>query len=147
MDKYSESSQSENLNKRRKLRRESTIAEKNPWKRLRNRNLGYKFRRQHNVGYYIADFYCARLLLAVEIDGDIHLLKEHLEYDKERDRVFQSKGVTVFRFTNDRVMNEIDNVCSEIVAVCCEMGRPHPLAPSPASGEGEQEYTMLSPLS
>ena len=120
MDKYSEGSRAENHSKRRKLRRESTVAEKNLWERLRNRNLSYKFRRQHNVGYYIADFYCARLMLAVEIDGGIHLQRDHLEYDKERDRIFRSKGVRVLRFTNDRVMNEMDKVCDEIVAVCDE---------------------------
>lgn len=61
---------------RRLLRRNATQAEQILWERLRNSQLGVKFRRQYGIGHYIADFCCPRKKLVVEVDGGIHLEKE-----------------------------------------------------------------------
>jgi len=70
--------------KRRRLRNEMTRAECELWKYLRRRNLrGYKFRRQFSIDIYIIDFYCPQLKLAVEVDGDTHLLMKKLNMIKK----------------------------------------------------------------
>ena len=71
------------LHRSRELRQPLTPAERKLWTMLRNRNLaGYKFRRQHLIGHFIVDFYCAQVRLVVEIDGDIH--SRQVEYDAAR---------------------------------------------------------------
>ena len=89
----------------RELRQNETKAEKIVWHLLRNRGfLGLKFRRQHQIGLYIADFYCDELKLILELDGSIHLKKEQKEKDKLRDEYFKSEGFIVFRFKNNIVL-------------------------------------------
>lgn len=75
----------------RQLRREMTPAERVLWDRLRNRRfLGLKFRRQHPLGRFIADFYCAEHRLVIELDGDVHLARR--EYDQARTNALQNYG-------------------------------------------------------
>jgi len=105
----------------RDLRNIQTPSEKKLWEVLRRKSLfGYKFLRQHPVFYridknwvdfYIADFYCARLMLIIELDGSSHHGKE--EYDQERDEKLLSKGMAVFRFKNEE-LNDINNIIVEI---------------------------------
>ena len=68
----------------RELRQPLTPMEAALWGILRNRNLNYKFRRQHEIEFFIIDFYCAEVKLCIEIDGDIHLTLEQQEYDAAR---------------------------------------------------------------
>jgi len=76
-----------------------TEAESLLWERLRGRRLGgYKFRRQHPLGPFIADFYCAESHLVVEIDGDIH--DRQVEQDQARTNQFELYGYRVIRFEN-----------------------------------------------
>ncbi len=70
----------------------------------------FRFRRQRPIGSYIADFYCSRLKLVIEIDGDSHFDGRAQQYDQERTRYFESLGLTVIRFGNDEVMRQIDGV-------------------------------------
>ena len=70
------------------LRKEITPQEKILWQKLRNSSLGYRFRRQHSIGNFIADFYCATKKLAIELDGSQHL--DNTEYDQERTNYFES---------------------------------------------------------
>ena len=67
--------------RRKELRKNQTKAEEILWFELRNNKLGAKFKRQHSIGGYIADFYCHTLKLVIEIDGGIHKSKEQREYD------------------------------------------------------------------
>ena len=91
--------------RRQALRRNATIAERALWRLLRSRQLeGYKFRRQHAVGPYILDFYCAPGRLAVEVDGSQHYTSTGLADDALRTLYLRAAGVRVLRFTNVEVL-------------------------------------------
>lgn len=90
-----------NLEFRRALRREATSAERLMWKLLRGRRFdGAKFRRQHSIGPYVADFYCAEHRLVVELDGHQHQFATERRHDSTRDAYLRTLGLTVLRFTN-----------------------------------------------
>lgn len=102
----------------RALRKETTEAEDKLWQHLRNKKLnGLKFRRQHPLHNYIADFYCHEAKLVIEIDGAVHTTKDNAEYDKGRTYELQELGVTVLRFWNDEVMNDIKMVLVKVEEV------------------------------
>ena len=99
------------------MRKEMTSAEKLLWSKLCNKQFnGYKFRKQHPIGRYIADFYCHDLKLIIEIDGDIH--NERKEYDENRDVFLKADGYTVLRFSNDEIENTLEDVL-ETIRKCC----------------------------
>lgn len=101
--------------KRRHLRSHMTLQEVRLWARLQKRGLvGYKFRRQHQIGPYIVDFYCPRLKLAIELDGGYHFELEQRAYDRERQRYIESLGVKVVRYTNADVDSDIDAVLEDL---------------------------------
>ena len=116
------------------LRKEMTSAEKELWNELRNRKLNnLKFRRQHPFQNYIADFYCHELGLVIEIDGGIHNVADNKLYDSDRTSALNDLSLTVIRFSNQRVMENIDEVLIEIKLIPAKL--PHPHTPSP-KGEG-----------
>ena len=86
---YNKNNQKEN---RRNLRRAMTPAEGILWAHIRNRKLGYKFRRQYGISKYIADFYCPELKLVIEIDGGEHYEKENINKDSLRTEYFNNFG-------------------------------------------------------
>jgi very-short-patch-repair endonuclease len=97
------------------LRKKSTAAEDLMWQMLRNRKVaGYKFRRQHPLKYFVADFYCHEALLVIEVDGSIHELEHIKQYDQNREQEITDLGITFLRFTNDSVFTEPDTVISAI---------------------------------
>ena len=81
---------------------------------LRCSPLGYKFRRQHPIGNYIADFYCHQLKFVIEVDGYIHYRADIKKSDEERQRVLESEGIKVMRFTNQEIMKDRENVIEKI---------------------------------
>ncbi|MFZ5653410.1 MAG: HsdR family type I site-specific deoxyribonuclease [Pseudomonadota bacterium] len=98
-----------------KLRKKQTPAEEMLWSLLRNRRLvGAKFRRQHQFGDYILDFYCAEAKLAVECDGEPHGTQQRRAIDQQRDAYLRSQGLTVLRFSNDTVIADTESVLAEI---------------------------------
>jgi len=104
---------SEQIQSRAKqLRRRMTPAEAKLWQHLRNGQLnGAWFRRQHAVGPYIVDFFCAKAKLVVEIDGDSHGDPEQQKYDAERTQwLNEQKHYRVMRFWNNDVLRNIDGV-------------------------------------
>ena len=105
----------------RELRQPLTPMEASLWRQLRNRNLGFKFRRQHEIEFFIIDFYCAEVKLCIEIDGASHLEKEQQEYDTARTEYLEWLGRKVIRFTNDDVRFNIHAVVQEILDTCNEM--------------------------
>lgn len=102
----------------RNLRKRMTDAEKFLWELLRDRQLNnLKFRRQHPLWNYIADFYCPELKLVIELDWSIHNTKEQKEIDKERDFIMREYWLTVKRFKNSEVFDDIEKVLQEIITI------------------------------
>ena len=99
----------------RELRAEHTRAEEVLWTFLRNRQLyGAKFRRQHPIGRFIADFYCHGTLLVVELEGGIHGSAAQVEYDRVRFESLVQQGYKVLRFENRDVDDDLDQVLRKI---------------------------------
>ncbi len=100
---------------RKKLRKSLTPAEAFLWRHLQNRKLeGRKFRRQHSIENYIADFYCPEERLVVELDGQGHFNPTAQEYDLKRTETLNSLGITVLRFENRLVFENLNSVLQEI---------------------------------
>ena len=98
------------------LRRTLTPPEVALWQALRARKLaGLRFRRQHPVGPWIVDFYCAERRLAVEVDGEVHGMGD-LDRDARRDADLTRRGVRVMRFAARDVLHEIDGVVAMIAS-------------------------------
>jgi len=129
----------------RQQRRKQTEAESLLWQHLRKRQLrGFKFRRQHQFGDYVADFYCAEAQLVIESDGPIHTEAGRWHHDQLRDAYMTSQGLRVIRFTNEQVLNDLPSVLHEIAGYLPEKRKessynsslgplPNPLP----EGEGE----------
>jgi very-short-patch-repair endonuclease len=85
------------------------------WSKLKNRQMhGERFLRQYGVDQYVLDFYCPRLKLAIEIDGDSHFMPGAEEQDKARQEYIESFGIQFLRFTNEDVYKNIDGVCQTL---------------------------------
>ena len=113
----------------RRLRQRPTDAEEILWACLRNRRTtGAKFRRQHPLGRYIADFYCQDARLAVELDGGVHDIVAQGEYDAIRQEELEQRGVRVLRIRNAEVTNDLPATLRRIVEV---LKTPSPPAPLP----------------
>jgi very-short-patch-repair endonuclease len=97
------------------LRKKMTVCEKILWKRLKDKNIrGVKFRRQHPIGYYIADFYCHEARLVIEVDGPVHSNSERKEHDENRTAELDRLGIRVIRFTNKEIKTNIKRVMQTI---------------------------------
>jgi len=120
----------------RELRERQTPAEEMVWSLLRNRQLmGLKFRRQHQIGDYVVDFYCDEKKLVIELDGSVHDTPERKSKDQKRDAYLSSLGVTILRFPNAQLLNNPEDVLTQIANHCTD-------SPSPSGrgvgGEGPQ---------
>ena len=91
-----------------------TEAESLLWFYLSNKQLGVRFRRQHIIGQYIADFACLEKMLIIELDGGYHSLPEQQISDEQRTANLQERGYRVIRFTNEELFNGIDLVLTKI---------------------------------
>ncbi len=99
------------------LRRNMTEAELVLWEVLKGKKLcGRKFRRQHSIGYYIADFYCPSEKMVIELDGQHHYTPEGIEKDLERDKHLELMNIKVLRFENAEVLNNLTAVLKAIKA-------------------------------
>lgn len=95
------------------LRKKMTDSENLLWERLKRKQIkNLKFRRQHPIGFLIADFYCHEIKLVIEVDGEIH--KQKVEWDDGRTAEFERMGISILRFTNDEISKSIDEVIDEI---------------------------------
>jgi very-short-patch-repair endonuclease len=138
----------------RDLRKDPTPTEAILWAELRGKRLnGIKFRRQQPVGPFIVDFYAPSLRLVVEIDGAVHHLQQ--EADQTRQMVLESLDLTILRFSDAQVESDLVSVVHVIHMKAEEilyakekdsLLQPHPLTPSPTSGEGEPPRSALAPL-
>jgi very-short-patch-repair endonuclease len=99
----------------RRLRQMRTSSEDYLWQFLRNRQrCGKKFRRQHPLGIYFADFYCVEAQLVVEVDGEPHLTPAGKQKDEARDAWMHGQGIEVLRFPGRHVEDEIQQVLEKI---------------------------------
>jgi imidazole glycerol-phosphate synthase subunit HisF len=98
-----------------RLRKDQTSAEKIIWQRLRRRQIGgLRFRRQHPINSFIADFYCHEAKIVIEIDGGIHDDQEQKQKDIARQEIITDFGIKVLRFKNEEIFNDIDSVIKTI---------------------------------
>ena len=116
----------------RGLRSEMTDAEQRLWQAIRGKQiLNNRFRRQHPIGSYIADFACIDKKLVIELDGGQH--QEQTAYDENRTVFLNTQGWQVLRFWNNEVLENMDGVLVHIVEILAALP---PSQPSPCKGEG-----------
>jgi very-short-patch-repair endonuclease len=101
-------------------RRNMTAAEQKLWVALKNRELnGLRFRSQHPLGRFIADFYCAQVRLVIEVDGQVH--DKQAEYGEARTQHFDTYGYQVVRFTNQEVLDNLPVVLTKVSQLMTEI--------------------------
>ena len=94
----------------KQLRQNQTEAEIFLWENLSRIEIkGIRFKRQHPILYFIADFYCHKAKLVIEIDGGYHNLPEQYLYDKSRGTELEELGLEVIRFSNEQVLNDTES--------------------------------------
>ena len=126
----------------RELRKSSPDAERAIWDALRNRLFdGYKFRRQHPIGRYFADFACVEAMLAFELDGGQPFEPEAIEADSRRTRAFSANGFHVMRSDDRQALTEREGVLSSILQ---RLRIPHP-HPNPLLQAEEGVNTRTEP--
>jgi len=131
------------VEKARELRRKQTTAEELFWELVRNRQfMGLKFRRQHQIGDYIADFYCHEHRLVVELDGGIH--KTTQKKDHKRDAWMKAQGFKVLRFTNEQLLSDPESVLNEIASNFQHLLPFSPFGRS-TTGKGSMDEILPSP--
>ncbi|HEX4079864.1 MAG TPA: DUF559 domain-containing protein [Rhizomicrobium sp.] len=119
----------------RTMRHVPTEAEKKFWWMVRDRRLGgHKFKRQHPIGSYIADFACLEAKLIVELDGGQHAKRQ--EHDTKRDAVFASQGFRVVRFWNGEFLKNQEAAADQLLQ---QLGGEKTPSPRPSPPEGERE--------
>ena len=107
----------EKLQRARELRRDMTPAEKLLWQELRANKLGVHFRRQQVIAGFIVDFYCHKVALVIEVDGDIHDLQK--EGDAKRDKALSELGLKIVRFRNEEILKDLTIVLGRIKEKLC----------------------------
>ena len=118
----------------RRLRKNSTVAERRLWRYLRARSLGgFKFVRQEPIGRYVVNFVCRERRLIIEVDGGQHATNKR---DAVRDRWLIDHRYRVLRFWNNEVLGNLEGVWETIFATASAEAPPHP-NPLPARGERE----------
>jgi len=122
----------------RRLRRSQTDAERKLWSRLRDRRLcGARFRRQHPIGSFIADFCCTEAKLVIELDGSQHALR--LAEDQARTKYLESQGYVVIRFWDNEVLTNIEGILHRIVEALAVTGSSPSPCPLPKGERGLEE--------
>jgi very-short-patch-repair endonuclease len=101
------------ITKAKELRKNMTSAEKKLWYEY-FRTFPLRVLRQKPIDHFIVDFYCAKLKLVIEVDGDSHFTDDGIKSDRRRTEILEGYGLTVIRFTNDEVLHDFDAVCQKI---------------------------------
>ena len=120
----------------RQFRRAPTLPEGLLWQHLRKRPGGFKFRRQHPIGWYITDFYCPAARLVIEVDGDSHEMGDRPAYDARRDAWLGQQGLAVARFSAADVLGNIESVLEEILRIARVRLPLHQAPPGPPPQDG-----------
>ena len=106
------------------MRRNMPPAEVILWSKMKGRQLsGFRFRRQHPVGSYFLDFYCPEIKLCIELDGDQHGQEQALIRDRDRTSFLEDKNITVLRFWNNEIYDNVDGVLEAILEQALSLGK------------------------
>ena len=109
----------------KEMRKNPTQAEKMLWNILRKYRIkGFLFRQQHPIYIFIADFYCHKIKLVIEVDGDVHFNEESQEHDDGRSGVLENFGIKVIRFTNEQVLYNQTIILEQINEFINEVASP-----------------------
>ena len=119
----------------RKLRKEMSLPEAMLWKRLRRGSAGAKFRRQHPIGPYVADFCCLEARLVVEVDGEVHGTEQRRQRDAVRDSFLAEKGFEVLRVAAVDVLRNADGIAHGIAELVTNPLHHPSDGPPPRAGE------------
>ncbi len=126
------------IERARKLRKEMSFPEVLLWQQLRLRPEGLIFRRQQAAADVVADFYCHKARLVIEVDGETHNRGDQPECDIKRDAWFAARDIIVLRIPAKDILTETQNAVETIVAAATERLSPHRLAngdPPPLLGK------------
>jgi len=115
------------VSRAKELRKNMTVAEQKLWKNYL-KTFPYRVYRQRPIENFIVDFYCPKLKLVIEIDGDSHYQENAKDYDNERTQILQTYGLKVIRFNNDEVLSNFTGVVDVLEGM---------IPPSPPSKRGE----------
>lgn len=127
------------LTRARSNRRDPTPAEALLWEWVRGKQFGYRFRRQHQLGYFILDFYCIPLRLGIEVDGDVHLEPEQASHDAARAAYLKNQDIRLLRFRNEDVLHRTDEVVAVIGRAIAKLEQLRsPVDESAAESDEEQ---------
>jgi very-short-patch-repair endonuclease len=119
----------------RKLRKNMSLPEVLLWQRLRSQSTGLKFRRQHPIGAYVADFYCAALHLVIEVDGPAHDHGDRPASDVERNAFLKENGYQVLRIAAADILKDAELVAEQIASLYASPLHHPAGGPPPCSGE------------
>ena len=122
---------------------EPTEAEDILWRRLRNKKLGYRYRRQHPIDCFIVDFVCIELKLIIEVDGVYHDNQAKKTNDEERTHILQESGFTIIRFKNEEILHNERDVINHIKYTMKEQ-EAHKVAHAPSLGGGRGRCLIFS---
>ena len=107
------------FDKAQRLRENMTEAEKILWNELKENRLKYRFKPQHPIDIFIADFYCHALKLVIEVDGSVH--DKQMDHDESRSNELKNNGIKVISFTNNEVIQSITAVITKIKETISEL--------------------------
>jgi very-short-patch-repair endonuclease len=126
------------------MRKNPTEAENILWKTLKKFRIeGYIFRRQHPINIFIVDFYCHKIKLVIEVDGEIHNQVQAQEYNDGRSGELERYGVKVIRFKNEEIINNQELIIQKIRSIIKEISSPSVLGEGAGGGEaGDQRGRM-----
>jgi len=109
----------------RKLRCNSTDAERKLWSKIRNNQVaGLRFTRQKPIGKYIVDFYCHKLKLVIELDGSQHFYEESIQYDKAREKYLEDQQLKILRIANIEIFKNLDGVIEKLWIIAEKHKKP-----------------------
>ena len=117
------------------LRKNLTLPERMMWQRLRKRPHGFKFRRQHPIGRYVADFCCLSERFVVEVDGSAHDHIDRVKFDERRVSFMKENGFRVLRVTAAHVLANADQAAEAIIARMASPLHQPAAGPPPRAGE------------
>jgi very-short-patch-repair endonuclease len=119
----------------RKLRRQMSPAEAKLWLELRQRPGGLKFRKQHPIDPFVADFYCSKASLVIEVDGWAHDTTQVARRDERRDAFLSERGLQIMRIPAAEIMRDVAAVIQQILVRAGSPLHQPPAGPPPRAGE------------